>query len=145
MSADTADVERYSQMEMVIRGQNERIAELEKGERVARYAHLFGKLEMEGWPIDAAEEVVRCQDYTQEQVQYHIENDIKKYGAQSQLPIGPGVRPDRSPHPMHQRNDADRPLTAEEYDKGMKHMQENPGVGFTEAIKYAMNGAPVRG
>lgn len=145
MSADTSEVERYAQMEQVIRSQNERIAELEKGERVARYAAKFGQLENEGWPIDAAEEVVRCQDYSPEQVEQHI-SDIKKYGAKTQRPLGPGIRPDSSPNPMRGGSHSpDRRLTPEEYDRAMEYMTENPGKSHTEAIKYAMNGAPVRG
>jgi len=142
MSADTTDVERYHRMESVIRSQNDRIAELEKGERIARYAAAFGKLESEGWPIDSAEEVVRCQDYSQAEFDQHIA-DIKKYGAKTRLPVGSGVRPDGSPQPMN-FGGAQRRMSPEEFDTAMQYMQENPGKTHTEAIKYAMNGAPVR-
>jgi hypothetical protein len=144
MSADTSEVERYAQMETVIREQNERIAELEKGERVARYAARFGRLENEGWPINAADEVVRCQDYTQEQVDQHC-GDIQKYGAKTRLPVGPGIRQDGAPYPAMGNTSPNRRMSGDEFDKAMTYMQENPGKTHTEAIKYAMNGSPVRG
>ena len=137
MSANP-DVERYAAQ---VQQMSARISELEKGERVARYhAKLSHMAEVDGYPIDTAEEIVRCQDYSQAQFDQHV-SDIVKYGSNSRLPVGPGVRPMAAPNPMAANG---KRMNKEQAAKAFKYMQDNPGKSHTEAIQYAMNGDVVR-
>ena len=88
MQADTSTVQRY---EAELKALKDRCATLEQGERIARYSAVLQSMEDDGWPIEAAEELERCQNYSQEQFDQHCA-DIKKYGEHSRRPHGPAIR-----------------------------------------------------
>jgi len=141
MSADTAaEVERYQKriddLERRDAQRDRRIAELEKGERVARYgAKVKYMAEVEGYNIDPAEELVRCQDYSQEEFDQHI-GDIEKYGADNRKPLGGPLRIDGLPYPSVGKNGGQRRMTKEEYEKAQELVRD--GVDTTKAMRYAM-------
>ncbi len=143
MSADTSEVVRYQQEHAELRAE---IESLKKGERVARYAADYSRLEDEGYPVNAVEELTRAQDYTQEQHDAHVA-DIKKYGAANlrpQIGVRGIVRIDGLPEPMTAAAGGQK-MTQEQMEKALQYQAEHPGTTYPQAMRYAMTGqSPVR-
>lgn len=142
MQADTATVARY---EAELKAVKDRCAVLEQGERIARYSAILESMENEGWPIEAAEELERCQDYSQEQFDQHCA-DVKKYGARQQRPTGPAIRIADSTSPELNGGHAG-PMNEEQYKLALEQVREHNKT-WPEAMKYAMENSgrkPVRG
>ena len=125
----SSDVERYEA----------RIADLERSNRVMRYAADYRALQDEGYRIDVAAETHRDQDYTQEQHDQRVK-DIKQYAMP--LPVGRMPRIDDSHNP---NKGANTRMTKEQMHAALKYQRENPGIPTEQAIKYVMNGTAVHG
>ena len=137
MSADNADVVRYQQENDELR---QRVSQLEQDRLLERYAAEFRRMaDVEGFPIDPAKEIFRCQAYSEDQIKYHMDL-IREYGTNSRLPVGPGVRADGSPAPA--MNGKAKQFESKEQVEAAIRYQAEKKCSASEARDHVL--APVR-
>ena len=99
--------------------------EMQRAERVSRYAAVLRhKREIDGYNIDVGKELHRCQDYSQEQFDGHIQL-IEELGAGTRAPLGEGPMRHQANGNPNRNGQQQAPLTKEQMDYALKYQAQS--------------------